>query len=124
MYIREKLKIRKHRFGRDSFTIPIVYTPSDIKRFLQGYLKELQTYSMENKFRDKEMIEVFATRLFYAVPYKHALDVAEWAFDLSLRKSFITSNRWEKGEPTIYFIDPDILNLKPGPKGPNKPKEE
>ncbi len=118
MYIKERSKIRKHRHGRDQMAVTVIYTPSDIKKALQRHLKELQQYGLENKFRQSDLMEFFMQRVFNLLPEKHADVYAEWAYDIAIAKGYVTSNRWDKEEPTIYFINPDILALRPGPTGP------
>lgn len=115
----------KHRSGlgksaRDSYHISITYTPNDVKKFLQEYLKELRLYDMPNKFTERELIELFATRVFSAIPYNDALDIGAWAFDISIRRNFITSNRWNKDEQTIYFIDRQEMSIRRGRPGKRK----
>lgn len=102
------------RNARDSYYITLVYTPVDIKSFLQEYIKELRQYDMPNKFTERELIELFATRVFSAIPEKHATELAEWGFDICIKKNYITSNRWNKDEPTIYFIDKAEMSIRRG----------
>lgn len=120
--VKQNTKKAKHRTGkgkngRDSFEITLVWTRSDIKTFLQKYLLELKMYHMPNKYTQKELIELFRTRLFELVPDRSAQEMAEWAFDIGMRLEYFTSNRWDKDKPTIYFIDEVILTIKPGRKG-------
>lgn len=126
--IKERSKNVKHRTGkgkngRDSFEITLVWSRCDIKAFLQNYLLELKMYKMPNKFTQREIIELFRTRLFEPVPDKSAQEMAEWAFDIGIRLGYFTTNRWDKEKPTIYFIDSVILTSKPGRKGKKQIKD-
>lgn len=105
---------------RDGYELTLVYNAVDVKTFLQEYLKELRLYGMPNRFTEKELIELFATRVFSAVPYKTAIEMGEWAFDVGIRRSYFSSNRWDRNEPTIYFIDRTQMSIKRG----RKPKRE
>ena len=122
MWIKEQSKIRRHRHGRDQMAVTVIYTPLDIKKALQRHLKELQQYGLENKFRESDLMEFFRQRVFNLLPEKHTDVYAEWAYDISVTKGYVTSNRWDKEQPTIYFINPEILALRPGPKGPRTPR--
>lgn len=100
---------------RGNYEITLVYVPTDIKRFLQEYLKELRDYDMPNRFTQKELIELFARRVFALVPPIEAERMAEWAFDIAIKKNYFTTNRWDRESPTIYFIDRSAVNVKSGP---------
>lgn len=113
----------KGRNGRDSYEITLLYTRRDIRKFLNDYLLELALYQLPNKFTENELIELFRTRLFELIPDKSAQEMAEWAFDIGLRQKYITTNRWDREEPTIYFIDKVIVTLRPGKKGKNQVEE-
>ena len=113
----------KGRNGRDSYEITLLYTRRDIRKFLNDYLLEIGMYQITNKFTENELIELFRTRLFELIPDKSAQDMAEWAFDISLRQKYITTNRWDREEPTIYFIDKVIVTMRPGRKGRGQVEE-
>lgn len=118
MQVRERDKKRKCVGGRNTMSVKITYTPSDIKKALQRHLKELRQFGIENKFREPDLKEFFEKRLFNLLPEKHAGMFADWAYDVALKKNYVTSNRWDREKPTIYFINENILSLRPGPKGP------
>lgn len=122
MYIKERSKKRVHKHGRDQMAVTLIFTPSDVKKALQRHLKELQLYGLPNKFRESDLLEFYRQHVFQLMPEKHAVIYAEWAYDVSIDKGYVTSNRWDKEQPTIYFINPDILKLRPGPTGPRTAK--
>ena len=122
MQIKEHSKKRKCVGGRDTISVKIVYTPSDIKKALQRHLKELRQFGIANKFREEDLKEFFMQRVFNLLPEKHLSMFADWAYDISLKKNYVTSNRWDREKPTIYFINEKILSLRPGPTGPRTAK--
>jgi len=126
--VKDGSKLIKHKsgtgkFGRDSYDITLRFTRRDIIKFLVEYYYELKEYDIPNRFTEPELIEIFKTRLFELVPEKSAQEMAEWAFDVSVRMKIITTNRWNKDSQTIYFIDRIILTMKAGRPGKGQVKE-
>lgn len=118
MQIEEKIGKRKCVGGRDTMKVTLTYTPSDVKKALQRHFKELKQFGLQNKFREADLKEFFAQRVFAMVPEKYVGSFSNWAYDVALKKNYITSNRWDRQKPTIYFINEGILNIRTGPKGP------
>jgi len=116
MQIEEKTGKRKCVGGRDTMKVTITYTPSDVKKALQRHFKELK------QFGEADLKEFFAKRVFAWIPEKYVGAFSNWAYDVALKKNYITSNRWDRQKPTIYFICEGILEIRCGPKGPRTPK--
>ena len=117
MRVKDNKKIKRVG-GRDTFSITCVWVPSDIKKALQRHLRELIMFNFSNRFYENELVELLMQKVFSIYPDKHAKELAEWGFKVALRKEYVTTNSWDKNSPTIYFINPQILENVPGPKGP------
>lgn len=124
MHIRERDKKVKRIGGRDTFSVRVVYTPGDVKKCLQRHLRELIRFGFPNRFYETELVEMLIEKLFSIYDAKNANDMAIWGFDVALRKEYITTNRWDKDTLTRYFINPAILEVRPGPKGPRTERGE
>lgn len=118
MQIEDKTGKRKCVGGRDTMKVTLTYTPSDVKKALQRHFKELRQFGLQNKFREADLKEFFAKRVFAWIPEKYVGAFSNWAYDIALKKNYITSNRWDRQKPTIYFINEGILDIRCGPKGP------
>ena len=105
---------RKVKGDRDYYCVTLRYSSVDIKTFLREYLKELRRVDMPNKFTQREILELFAMRVFSAIPETTAREMAEWAFEVGLRRGFFTTNRWDREQPTIFFIDKAVVNVHAG----------
>ncbi len=105
---------------RGSYTMTITYLPGDVKHYLQALLRDLRKYRQPNKFTQVQLEGLMAVELFGHFAEDDARDLSMWAFRVAFRKGYVTSNVWDKEQPTIWFINSDILNMVPGPQGPRK----
>jgi hypothetical protein len=110
--------------GRARYISTIVFQPQDIKMCLQSYLKDLKEFDLPNAFREKDILKLFQDNLFHIFNDEdESKRAAKWATKIAIKKEYFTVNSWDREKPTMYFINEDILTLKPGPKGANNKKQ-
>lgn len=103
--------------SEDSFSFRIKYSPADVKKPLQKWLKMELENNIYGLHSEEEIRTYLAENAFgYLSPW-FVGNVAEWAFRLALRFGYICRSNHDLESPLpLFYVPLALLDLKTGPK--------
>ena len=111
---------RKRDVKRNSYLLQMRYTATDAKDALREYLKQ-NPLLVKTPMTKAQVMEIFYKNTLEHFQKKSVKSLAEFLFDQSTSNDYVVRvpKIWTT-DPDEYIVNPEIINIKPGPKSKKK----